>query len=100
MTVEPIPMSLDHPLGRVILKGCRVPENALLGDVGRGMRLALGTLDVFRTSVGAAACGMARRALDETIAHVKAREQFGKKLAEFQLTQAALADMATELTAA
>jgi acyl-CoA dehydrogenase len=98
--IEPIPMSLDHPLGRVVMRGCRVPENALLGDIGKGMRLALGTLDVFRTSVGAAACGMARRALDESIAHVKAREQFGKKLAEFQLTQAALADMATELTAA
>ena len=99
MTVEPIPMSLDHPLGRVVLRGCKVPADALLGDVGKGMRLALGTLDVFRTSVGAAACGMARRALDESLAHVKAREQFGKKLAEFQLTQAALADMATELAA-
>ena len=100
LTIDPIPMSLDHPLGRVTLKACKVPADALLGEIGRGMRLALGTLDVFRTSVGAAACGMARRALDETIDRVKSREQFGKKLAEFQLTQAALADMATELAAA
>ena len=100
LTLEKVPMSLDHPLGRLLMKGCRVPKAALLGEVGHGMRLALGTLDVFRTSVGAAACGMARRALDETIARVKSRVQFGKPLAEFQLTQAALAEMATDLDAA
>lgn len=98
--VERIPMSVDHPLGRVTLRGCRVPASALLGEVGHGLRLALGTLDVFRTSVGAAAVGMARRALDETLARVASRRQFGKTLAEFQLTQAAVADMATELEAA
>lgn len=97
---EPIAMSVDHPLGRIALRGCRVPESALLGQVGMGLRLALGTLDVFRTSVGAAAVGMARRALDEAIARVGRRVQFGKPLAEFQLTQAAIADMATELDAA
>ncbi len=97
---EPIAMSVDHPLGRVALRGCKVPHGMLLGDVGMGLRLALGTLDVFRTSVGAAAVGMARRALDEAIARVMKRSQFGKPLAEFQLTQAALADMATELDAA
>jgi len=97
---EPIAMSVDHPLGRVALRGCKVPHGMLLGDVGMGLRLALGTLDVFRTSVGAAAVGMARRALDEAIARVMKRTQFGKPLAEFQLTQAALADMATELDAA
>jgi acyl-CoA dehydrogenase len=98
--VERIPMSVDHPLGRIVLRGCAVPVSALLGEVGSGLRLALGTLDVFRTSVGAAAVGMARRALDETVARVSARAQFGKPLAEFQLTQAAVADMATELDAA
>ncbi len=72
----------------------------LVGDVGQGLRLALGTLDVFRTSVGAAAVGMGQRALDEAIAHAKTREQFGKPLAEQQLVQASLADMATELDAA
>jgi acyl-CoA dehydrogenase len=100
LVTEPIAMSIEHPLGRVGLRGCRVPGDALVGEVGHGLRLALGTLDVFRTSVGAAAVGMARRALDEAIARVTTRVQFGKRLADFQLTQAALADMATELDAA
>lgn len=100
LSTEPIALSVDHPLGRVRLSRCRVPGDALLGEVGHGLRLALGTLDVFRTSVGAAAVGMARRALDEAIARTTSRVQFGKPLASFQLTQAALADMATELDAA
>ncbi|HVH44535.1 MAG TPA: acyl-CoA dehydrogenase family protein, partial [Labilithrix sp.] len=100
LVTEPIAMSVDHPLGRLAMRRCRVPASALLGDVGMGLRLALGTLDVFRTSVGAAAVGMARRALDESIARVTRRKQFGKPLSEFQLTQAAIADMATELDAA
>ncbi len=99
LTTEPIATSIDHPLGRVIMKGCRVPSSALLGEVGMGLRLALGTLDVFRTSVGAAAIGMARRALDEAVLRVTTRVQFGKKLSEQQLTQAAIAEMATELEA-
>ena len=82
------------------MRDCRVPGAALVGEVGHGLRLALGTLDVFRTSVGAAAVGMARRALDDTRARVKARVQFGKRIADQQLTQAALADMSTELDAA
>jgi acyl-CoA dehydrogenase len=100
LALEPIATSSDHPLGRLVMTGCRVSESALVGEVGQGLRLALGTLDVFRTSVGAAAVGMARRALDDTRARVKARVQFGKRLADQQLTQAALADMATELDAA
>jgi acyl-CoA dehydrogenase len=100
LALEPIAMSSDHPLGRLVMKGCRLPASALIGEVGRGLRLALGTLDVFRTSVGAAAVGMARRALDDSIARVRARVQFGKRLADQPLTQAALADMATELDAA
>jgi acyl-CoA dehydrogenase len=100
LTTEPIAMSVDHPLGRVAMKGCKVDGAALLGEVGHGLRLALGTLDVFRTSVGAAAVGMARRALDEALARTTSRVQFGKPLSDFQLTQAALADMATELDAA
>jgi acyl-CoA dehydrogenase len=100
VTTEPIAMSIEHPLGRVTLKNARVPHSALVGEVGHGLRLALGTLDVFRTSVGAAAVGMARRAVDEAIIRVTSRSQFGKKLSDFQLTQAALADMATELDAA
>ena len=100
LTLVPIAMSHDHPLGRLVMQGCRVPAACLVGEVGQGLRLALGTLDVFRTSVGAAAVGMARRALDDTTARVKTRVQFGKRLADQQLTQAALADMATELDAA
>ncbi|CAN5494067.1 acyl-CoA dehydrogenase family protein [soil metagenome] len=100
LRVEQVPMSLSHPLGKLTFEGCAIPEAALLGQIGQGMRLALGTLDVFRTSVGAAACGMARRALDETVARVKSRVQFGKPLAEQQLVQAQIAEMATELDAA
>ncbi len=96
LVLEPIPMSVAHPFGRLLLQGCRAE---LIGEVGQGMRLALGTLDVFRTSVGAAACGMARRAFDEALEHVRTRKQFGVPLAELQLTQAALADMLTELEA-
>lgn len=100
LTLEPIPMSVDHPIGRLRMRGCRVPAQALLGEIGQGLRLALGTLDTFRVSVGAAAVGMARRALDEALAHVKKRVQFGKPLIEQQLVQAQLAEMATELDAA
>jgi len=97
LELEPIVTLDDHPLGRLMLRGTRAQ---LVGEVGQGLRLALGTLDVFRASVGAAANGFARRALDEAIAHVKRRVQFGKPLAEFQLVQASLADMATDFEAA
>lgn len=96
LAIERVPMSVDHPLGRLRMKWC---EAELIGEVGQGMRLALGTLDVFRTSVGAAACGMARRALDESVRRVRERVQFGKRLVEQQLVQARLADMATSLEA-
>ena len=94
---EPIATIDDHPLGRLLMKGAHAQ---LIGEVGQGLRLALGTLDVLRTSVGAAAVGMGQRALDAALAHVKKRVQFGKPLAEFQLVQGALADMATDLDAA
>jgi acyl-CoA dehydrogenase len=97
LTLEPIVTIDDHPLGRLVMRGARAQ---LVGEPGQGLRLALGTLDVFRTSVGAAAVGMAQRALDEALAHVTRRVQFGKPLGEFQLVQAALADMATQLDAA
>ncbi len=100
LALEPIPMSGDHPLGRLVMDGCRVPASHLIGDIGQGLRLALGTLDVFRTSVGGAAVGMAQRAFDESVARVAARKQFGQRLADFQLTQASLAEMATDLEAA
>jgi len=100
LTLSSMPLSGAHPFGRLVLEGCEVAADALVGEVGHGMRLALGTLDVFRTSVGAAACGMAQRAFDEALAHVRTRTQFGKPLVDFQLTQAALAEMLTDLEAA
>jgi acyl-CoA dehydrogenase len=100
LTLTDIPNSSGHPLGRLVMKGCRIPADAIVGDVGDGMPLAFGTLDVYRTTVGAAAVGMARRALEDTIERVKTRVQFGKRLSEMQLTQAALAEMLTELDAA
>ena len=89
-----------HPIGEVHLRQCRVPAAHRLGEEGIGMRLALGTLDFFRASVGAAACGLASRALQEALAYAASRRQFGARIADFQLTQAALADMRTELDAA
>jgi len=89
-----------HPLGTINFSGCRVPLDRVIGDPGKGMRVALGTLDLFRTTVGAAALGFARRALDEALAHVRHRRAFGQALSEFQLTQAAIADMATAIDAA
>ncbi len=100
LTVEAIPMTLDHPLGKIHLRGCRLPADALIGAPGDGLRLALATLGTFRTSVAAAACGMARRALDEAVSYVKRRHQGGGPLSQKPTVQATLAGMATELEAA
>ena len=89
-----------HPIAEVEFSGCRVAAESRLGEEGDGMRLALTTLDFYRTSVAAAACGMAGRAIHESRARVTSRQQFGSPLSSFQLTQAALAEMATELDAA
>ena len=88
-----------HPLGTVTFDGCRVGAGALVGEAGRGLRVALGTLDVFRSTVAAASLGFARRALDEAVAHVRERHAFGQPLAAFQLTQARIAEMATAVDA-
>jgi acyl-CoA dehydrogenase len=93
-------LSAPHPLGEIVFDDCRLPADALLGAEGRGYALGLATLDRLRPTVAAAACGMAARALSESLAHVKRRQQFGKPLAEFQLVQQKLARMATELSAA
>lgn len=93
-------LSAPHPLGEIAFEGCRVPADALLGAEGRGYGVGLAALDRLRPTVAAAACGMAARALAESLAHVKRRQQFGKPLADFQLVQQKLARMATELTAA
>jgi acyl-CoA dehydrogenase len=98
--VERIPLLSPHPIGEIAFNDCRVPAEDMVGNEGDGFRLAMETLDTFRASVGAAACGMARRALDEAIQYAAAREQFGRMLAEHQLVQEKLADMITELDAA
>lgn len=90
----------EHPIGEIEFAGVRVPAENLVGTEGEGFRLAMLTMDMFRASVGAAACGMARRALDEAIRHAKARRQFGVALAAHQLIQEKLAVMQTELDAA
>ena len=93
-------MSAPHPLGQMAFESCRVPSDALLGQEGAGFKLAMATLDQLRPTVGAAACGMAERALKEALAHATVREQFGKPLADFQIVQEKLGRMAMELTAA
>lgn len=98
-----VPARIDviapHPLGTVAFRECRVPAGALLGEPGKGLRVALATLDVFRSTVGAAALGLARRALDESVRHTTGRRAFGQRLADFQMTQATLADMALDVDA-
>lgn len=101
VTVGPmIDVMAPHPLGTLTFAGCRVAADQIVGEPGKGLRVALGTLDVFRTSVGAAALGFARRAFDEAVGHVKGRIAFGKPLAEFQMTQARVAEMATAIDSA
>jgi len=89
-----------HPLATVQLYGCVVPDDHLLGEVGGGFALAMRTLDVFRTSVAAAAVGFARRALGETLAQAHGRAMFGATLGSQPLAQAIIGDMATDLDAA
>ncbi|HUE83830.1 MAG TPA: acyl-CoA dehydrogenase family protein [Pyrinomonadaceae bacterium] len=98
--VERTQMMAAHPIGEIEFEGCRVPAEDMVGAEGDGFLLAMRTLDTFRSSVGAAACGMAQRALDEAIRYASSRKQFGRLLAEHQLIQEKLADMVTELDAA
>jgi acyl-CoA dehydrogenase len=97
---ERIDTIAPHPHATLAFDKCRLPADALIGAPGEGFKIAMATLDIFRSTVGAAALGFARRALDEAIGYAKRREAFGSKLADFQLTQAAIADMATEIDAA
>jgi acyl-CoA dehydrogenase len=89
-----------HPLGTLALEGCRVGAGDLVGQPGDGFRIAMSVLDVFRSTVGAAALGFARRALDEAVSRALERRTFGHALAEYQLIQAKLADMAVGIDAA
>jgi acyl-CoA dehydrogenase len=97
---ERIEVIAPHPLARLALSGCRVPKSRLLGAPGQGFKIAMQTLDIFRTSVAAAALGFARRALDEALQRATARRMFNQALADFQITQAKLAQMATAVDSA
>jgi acyl-CoA dehydrogenase len=97
---ERVEVVAPHPLAQLVFENCRVPNTCLLGEAGRGFKVAMATLDVFRTSVAAAALGFARRALEEALRRAASRKMFGQVLADFQLTQAKLASMATEIDAA
>lgn len=97
--VERIEVMAPHPLARITFKDCTVPESQLLGGVGGGFRAALGTLDIFRTTVGAASLGFARRALDEATRRAKERIMFGQTLADMPIAQMQLAEMALDIDA-
>lgn len=96
---ERIEVIAPHPLARLEFRNCRVPQSNLLGRPGEGFGIAMATLDVFRSSVGAAALGFARRALEEALGHTLSRQLFGKTLAEMQMTRDKLADMALAIDA-
>jgi len=96
---ERTPLLSPHPIGVIAFEDCRVPRTQLLGQEGEGLKIALTTLDTLRCTVGAAAVGLAQRALEEAVQYSRKRRQFGQALAEFQATQFKLADMATELEA-
>ncbi len=97
---ERIQVIAPHPLATIVLSDCRVPKSSMIGEPGQGFAIAMGTLDIFRSTVGAAALGLARRALEEAVLRVHQRKVFGKLLSEFQLTQAKIADMAVGVDAA
>ncbi|HEX7642930.1 MAG TPA: acyl-CoA dehydrogenase family protein [Burkholderiaceae bacterium] len=97
---ERIQLIAPHPLARLKMTNCRIPVTQRIGEAGQGFKVAMATLDVFRTSVAAAALGFARRALDEALVRATTRRMFNQTLADFQLTQAKLAQMATDIDAA
>ena len=94
-----ISLLAPHPIGEPVFTNCCVPIANRIGDENDGFKVAMSTLDFFRTTVGACAVGFAQRALDESLNYVKQREAFGKKISEFQAVQLMLAKMATELAA-
>jgi acyl-CoA dehydrogenase len=98
--VERIEVIAPHPLAHLRLTGVRLPEGALIGRAGEGFKAAMSVLDVFRPTVGAAALGFARRALDAAVARASSRRVGGVALADLQMVQGHIADMAVEIDAA
>jgi acyl-CoA dehydrogenase len=94
-----IDTTAPHPLATIRFTDCRVPLTHRLGGPGEGFKVAMATLDIFRSTVGASALGMARRALDEALNRAATRKLFGAPMANLQLTQSALADSAVEIDA-
>ena len=97
---ERIDVIAPHPLGTVRLTDCGVPADCILGEPGEGFKIAMATLDIFRSTVGAAALGLGRRAMDEATVRALKRRMFGRLQADFQLTQAKIGDMAVLIDAA
>jgi acyl-CoA dehydrogenase len=97
---ERIDVIAPHPLARLKFERVTVPASAMIGAPGQGFKIAMSTLDIFRATVGAAALGFARRALDEAVARARRRQIFGGPLADLQMVQAAIADMAVDVDAA
>lgn len=97
---ERLEVVAPHPLARLAFSGCRVPHSAMIGRPGDGFRIAMSVLDVFRSTVAAAALGFARRALDESLSRAAERELFGAPLFELQMVQGHIADMALDIDAA
>ena len=100
LKVRPQELMAVHPIGQLEFSECSVPASKRLGNEGDGLKIAYGTLDVFRSTVGAAAIGMAQRAFEEALSYAKTRKQFGKPLADFQAVQFKIAEMAQSLQAA
>ncbi len=98
--VERLQTIAPHPLARLRMNNLRLPETAMIGEPGAGFKIAMSVLDIFRPSVGAAALGFARRAFAETVRRVKSRELFGAALADLQMVQGHIADMALSNDAA
>src|SRR5690606_7464869 len=97
--VERIPLMAPHPLATIRFNNCRLDADCLLGEPGQGFRIAMATLDVFRSTVAAAALGFSRRAFDEAAARATGRKLFGAPMSDLQLVQASLADMALKIDA-
>jgi len=97
--VERIDVIAPHPLARLKFENCRIPASALIGEENSGFKYAMGTLDVFRSTVAAAALGFARRAMDEARSRAQSRELFGETLADLPVVQSQLAEMAIDIDA-